>query len=265
MRKNKLLYRYIKSCWLEKKSLSRFSGFVLMAFCFLFITQATTYAQSPNKFIRKGNKQYESRDYTDAEANYKKALSKDSSSAIGLFNLGNTLYKQKRYEDAMKQYATSAENSSGKAEQSAANYNIGNTFMEGKKWGKAIKAYQESLLANPSDDEARYNLAYAKAMLKKQNKGGGDNKNDKQKDKNQKDKNQKNKDQDQKNKDQQNKQDQKKDQDEQEKQHPKPEPSNISKQRAEQLLEAAAQMEKKIQDDNKKKEKGVPVYQGKDW
>ena len=141
--------------------------------------------------------------------------------------------------------------------------------MTAKQWQQAVDAYKQSLLKNPSDDNARYNLAYAQEMLKKQqNKGGGKNKNQKNKDQQNKDnKNKQNQNNDQKknqqNKDQQNK-DQNKDKD-QENQHPQPQPSNIDKQRAEQLLNAAAQAEKKLQEDKDKKQKGIPVKGGKDW
>jgi len=230
-----------------------------------------SHAQSTNKFIRKGNKLYEKQQFTDAEAEYKKALSKDSVSAAGLFNLGNSLYQQKRYGEALEQYAASAKNSAGGLDQSAASYNMGNALMAGKKWEQAIQAYKQSLIKNPSDDQARYNLAYAQEMLKKQKNGGG-GKNNKQQNKDQNNKqNQKNQQQDQnkQNKDQQDKQNQQnqqqdKDQDQQQK-HPQPQPSNIDKQRAEQLLNAAAQAEKKLQEEKDKKQKGIPVYNGKDW
>lgn len=224
-----------------------------------------SHAQGSNKFIRKGNKLYEQRNYTDAEAEYKKALSKDAQSPTGLFNLGNSLYEQKRYQQAMQQYTASAKHSAAKTDQAAANYNIGNTYMENRKWQDAIKAYQQSLIKNPGDDQARYNLAYAQAMLKKQkNGGGGKNNKNQNKNKDQKKNNQdqnKNKDQQQNN--QQNQQ--QKDKQDQQQQHPQPQPSNINKQRADQLLNAAAQAEKKIRQDKDKKEKGVPVYKGKGW
>lgn len=236
----------------------------------LIVLGMPSYGQSTNKYIRKGNKQYKSGDYTDAEAEYKKALTRDSVSAAGLFNLGNSLYQQQRYQDAMQQYEASARHSTSDADASAAAYNIGNAFMNGKKWQEAIKAYQESLLKNPSDDAARYNLAYAQKMLKKQKNGGGgkskpqnkQNQNKQQKNKQNKSGG-KNKPQNKQNQNQN--QNQKNDQNK-EQQHPQPQPSKISRERADQLLNAASQAEKKLQEQkDKKKKKGVQVYNGKDW
>lgn len=228
-------------------------------------------AQSPNKFIRQGNKKYAEQQYTDAEADYKKALTKDSASATSQFNLGNALYLQQRYGEAGEAYAASAKGARSPQEQAAAYYNNGNVHMQGRKWEDAIRSYKQALLRNPRDEQARYNLAYAQAKLKKQN-GGGGNSNKQNKDNKKNDKkdqqNQQNKDQqNQQNKDQQNKDQQDKDQQnkEQQNQHPQPKPSRIDKERAEQLLNAAAQAEKKLQEEKDKKKKGIPTYHGKDW
>ena len=219
----------------------------------------TASAQAASKFIRKGNKLYHDQQFTDAEAEYKKALSRDSVSAAGLFNLGNSLYAQKRYAEAMQQYAASAEHSSDSLDQAAAQYNIGNTLSSEKKWQQAIESYKQALLRNPSDEEARYNLAYAQQMLKKQQGGGGG----KQQQPNNQNQDQKNNQSQSNNQNQQNPQPGQ--QDKQPPSQPRPRPGSLDKQRADQLLDAAAQAEKKLQEDKDKKKKGMPVYQGKDW
>lgn len=232
----------------------------------------STFAQTGNKFIRKGNELYKNKQYTDAEANYKKALEVNQKSVEGRYNLGNSLYEQKRYDDARAQYANSFKMAPTREAKGDASYNIGNTFMEGKKWEESIKAYKEALKQNPSDEQARYNLAYAQAMLKKQQGGGGDNKDKKDKDKNQQNKDQQNKD---KNKDQQNKnkEDENKNKDEnkdknknkeQQDEKPEPQPSKLNKQEAERLLQALGQEENKLQD-KMKKAKGQAVPVDKDW
>lgn len=244
-------------------------------YCFfttvILLTGITAFAQNgSNRFIRKGNELYQKQLFGDAEANYKKALEQNAQSAIGTYNLGNSLYQQKRFDDARTQYANSLKLGGKENIQANADYNIGNTYMEGKKWEESIKSYKQALKMNPADEDARYNLAYAQAMLKKQQQGGGgDNKDKKDKDKN-KDKNKdqnkddknkdKNKDQ---NKDQQDKnKDQDKDKEDQQK--PQPQPSKLNKQEAERLLQALSQEEKKLQD-KAKKVKGSPVPVEKDW
>lgn len=245
-------------------AVGRIPGRTVTTCCLFALFSVSLHAQSVNKLINKGNKLYEKQDYTDAEAEYKKALDKDQNSSVGLFNLGNSMYQQKRFDDAFQQYENSVKRSKDKLSQSAGNYNMGNTFMENKDWQKSIPLFENALKLNPNDNEARYNLAYAQEMLKKQNQQNQQNQNKNQQNKNNKqnnknqNKNQQNKD----NKDQQNPQDK---QDQQQQQHPQPMPSKLTKQEAENLLNAVAQQEKQLQDKLDKNKKGVPVAGGKDW
>lgn len=249
---------------------------ILLAFC-----DAAAYAQA-RKIVREGNKLYESKKYKEASAVYQKAIQKDPKYTPGLFNLGNSLYKQKEYDNARKVMDATVKTTNDKQGKAASNYNIGNTYMEEQKWQEAADAYKQALKNNPQDADAKYNLSYALAMMKKNNNGGGgknnqqnkndDKKNDKNKDnKDDKQGQDKNKDQQQNDKDkqdqnkdqQQDKQDKQDQQDKQDK-RPQPQPSKLSQQQAEQLLNALQQEEKKLQD-KMHKEKAIPVKVEKDW
>jgi Ca-activated chloride channel family protein len=234
----------------------------MLAAAALIALSTGAWAQSGKKYIRKGNELYQKQQYTDAEANYKKALQLNQQSDVGRYNLGNSLYLQKKFDDARTQYANSAKIAKDKATRSDANYNIGNTYMEGKKWEESIKSYKQALKLNPADEEARYNLAYAQAMLKKQQQGGsGQSKDKENKEKKKEQQNQdKNKD-----KNQQNNQDQQdKEKEQQDKDKPQSQPSKLDKEEAERLLQALNQEEKKLQD-KMKKAKGQQVPVEKDW
>jgi tetratricopeptide (TPR) repeat protein len=235
-----------------------------------------------NRYVRDGNKLYEQRKYKEAAADYQKALQKNPNYVPGLFNLGNSLYQQKQFDAARKVLSATAKKTNDKGGKAGANYNIGNTYMAQQKWEDAIDAYKQALRNNPQDADAKYNLSYAREMMKKQQQNNDKNK-DKNKDKNQ-DKDQKNKDQQNKdnkdnkdqqnkdqqnkdNKDQQNKDQQNKDQqnkDQQDQQHAQPQPSKLSKDEADRILNALQQDEKKLQD-KMQKAKGVPVKTEKDW
>lgn len=234
----------------------------------LLCTAGQVFAQEgTSKLIRKGNTQYKKQQYADAEASYKKALERNNKSVEGNYNLGNSFYEQKRFDAARQQYANTAKISPRKDVKGDANYNIGNTFMEDKKWEESIKSYKDALKANPADEQARYNLAYAQAMLKKQqqNNGGKDDKKEKDKDKN-KEKDKKDQQDKQDKKDEQKKDQQKDQQKEQEKeQQSQPKPSKLSPEEAKRLLQALAQQEKKLQEDKMKKVKGTPGAVEKDW
>lgn len=233
----------------------------VLAVAALLSISGAAWVQSGKKYIRKGNELYKKQQYTEAEASYKKALEKNQQSDVGHYNLGNSLYLQKKFDDARKQYANSAKVSNDKNTRSDANYNVGNTFMEGKKWEESIKSYKQALKLNPADEQARYNLAYAQAMLKKQQQGGsGESKDKENKDKKKQEQKDKNQD-----KNQQNKQDQQdKEKEQQDQGKPQSQPSKLDKEEAERLLQALNQEEKKLQD-KLKKAKGQQVPVEKDW
>ncbi|MGX5818310.1 tetratricopeptide repeat protein [Chitinophaga lutea] len=236
----------------------------------LLCTAVAGYAQDgSSKFIRQGNAQFRKQQYADAEANYKKALERNGKSTTGHFNLGNSLYLQKRFDAAREQYATSAKSTGDKTVRADAAYNTGNTFMEDKKWQESVQAYKAALKNNPNDEQARYNLAYAQAMLKKQqeneskdNKDNKDNKDKKNKDKQQQQQDEKDKKDQQDKKDKQDQQDK---QDKEQQQQPQPKPSKLSQDEAKRLLQNLAQQEKKLQEDKMKKVKGTPGAVEKDW
>lgn len=234
-----------------------------------FVLAASDAAAQTDRFIKQGNKLYDQMKYDEAAAHYEKALKKDPTYTPGLFNLGNTLYQQKKYDESRKIMEATAKGTKDKDARAAANYNVGNTYMSQQKWEEAVQSYKHTLRANPQDADAKYNLSYAEQMLKKQNQ---DKKNDKNKQNKNQNKDQQNKDKQQQDKDQQNKdkqekdngQSDKRDQQDKEQQRPQGQPSKLSQQQAEQLLNALQQEEKKLQD-KMKKEKGVPVKLQKDW
>ncbi len=220
---------------------------------FLLSAAAVSAQKAERDYIRKGNRLFNDSIFVDAEVNYRKALEVNPKSSVSMYNLGNTLSQQQKFQDAMEQYVAAGNIEKDKMKLAHIYHNMGVLFQAGKDYAKAVDAYKMSLRNNPTDDETRYNLALAQKMLKDQQQ------NQQNQDQNQDQK------QDQ-NKDKQNdqKQDEKKDQ----QQPPKSEKQNnqMSKENAEQLLNSVMQDEKDVQDKVKKQQK---VLQGgrleKDW
>jgi Ca-activated chloride channel family protein len=246
----------------------------------LFVLQGPLlFAQQGKRYVKKGNDLYKQQNYVEAEANYRKSVLQKSQSTQkgqnieGNFNLGDALYKQKKFADAREQFSRIAEDASHSTGVKAQAYhNLGNSFVNEKKLEEGIAAYKKALLNNPKDEETRYNLAYAQEMLKKQqqqkkdnkdkNKDNKDNKDKKEQDKKDQEKKvQDKKDQNKDNKDQQNKDPNKKDQN----QEPKPQPGTLSKEDAQRMLDAMNNNEKQTQDKLKNKFKGQKVRVAKDW
>lgn len=206
-------------------------GLFVMAMCV-----TNVYAQSDRQFIRSGNKLYRSQNYAKAEAEYRKAIAQNSKNPQALYNLGCALMMQQKDSAAIVQYESAGKLESSKSRKAKIFHNIGVICQNHQMYGEAIEAYKESLRNNPDDNETRYNLALCKRQQKNQKQNGGE---------------QKKKD-DQKGKDKQKKDDQQqKQQDQQQQQKNKPK-DRMSKENAEQLLNAATQQEKATQQRMKK-------------
>lgn len=230
-----------------------------------------TYAQlnsfsthTEKKETRNGNKQYEKGVYADAEASYKKALDKKNNMPEATFNLGDAVYAQKRYDEAAKQFLLSAQTNPDKSVKAKAYHNLGNVFLQQQKWQEAAKAYKEALKNNPADADTKYNLAYANSMLKKQQEGQDQNKDNKDQKKDQENKDQNKQDQ---NKDQQNKDQQSENKDNKDKQQGKQQQQpKLSKEEAEKMLQALQGEEQKTNQKMQQKQvKVVPIKIEKDW
>ncbi len=157
-----------------------------------------SFSQNAVTLINDGNSTYKVAKYTDAETNYRLAVSQADTLLAGHYDLANAIYKQKRMNEAGAFYQKAAKLAENKTERAEAYHNLGNVYFQKHKLEEAIEAYKNSLRNNPKDEETRYNLALAKALLKKKQKN---NKNKDNKDKKDKDK------KDDKNKDKKDKKD----------------------------------------------------------
>ena len=196
------------------------------------------FAQADRQYIRNGNKLFHQQNYAKAEVEYRKAISKNPNNAQAIYNLGNALLMQQKDSAATSFFQKSGRIETSKMRKAMSYHNIGVICQKHQMYGDAINAYKEALRNNPKDNETRYNLALCKKLLKNQPKDKN-KQNNKQKDKKDKDKNKKDK-----NKDKQNNKSKDQNKQNQKQQQPK---DKMSKDNAEQLLNAAMQQEKATQ------------------
>ncbi len=154
------------------------------------------FAQDAKSYLHQGNKLYQQKKYTEAEAAYRKAAAKKERHLESNFNLGDALYKQKKFDSAGKSFTNIASATANPLVKAGAYHNLGNTLLTNKKYDESIDAYKKALLNNPKDDQTRYNLAYAQEMLKKQQQQNKNNQNNQKNNQNNKNKNKDNKNQD---------------------------------------------------------------------
>ncbi len=213
--------------------------FLLILLIRISVFSHTACAQADKKFIRQGNREYEKSRYSESEILYRKALDKNKQSADAVFNAGDALYKQEKYEDAGKQFIENINLNEDRNKKSAGFYNLGNSFLKSNKLKESIDAYKNSLRLNPQNLEAKYNLAYAQDLLQQQQQQQNQDQQQQKQDKNNQDQN-KEKEQDQDQSDNKEQQDQQ--------QQPQQDDQAISKEDAERILNALENDEKNVQE-----------------
>ena len=223
------------------------SRLMSLALVIFMITSATLHGQDDKKLIRKGNREYDKNKFSEAEISYKKAVDNNKQSQDAVFNVGDALYKQKKYEEAGKQFTENTTENDDKVKKSAGFYNLGNSFLKANKVQESIDAYKNSLKLRPDNPEAKYNLAYAQDLLKQQQEQQKKQQQDKDKKDQNKDKNKQDQKKDQKDQNDKNKKDQKNNQD-QKQQQQQPQKQEISKEDAQRLLNSLANDEKNVQE-----------------
>lgn len=226
-----LLERESKSTWLSNLF---HRGRSVSTICLLFFSLAA-FSQTDRDYIRRGNRLMRDSVYDKAQVEYQKAIERDNTNPISHFNLGNALLYQNKAEDAMKEYETAARLEKDKMRLAQIYHNMGVVLQSAKQFDKAVACYRNSLRNDPTNNETRYNYALSLFQLKK-NQGGQDNQ-DQQKD---------DKGQDEKKEQEQQQQQQK--QDKKDEQQQQPQPEQMSRENAEQMLNAAMQDEKATQE-----------------
>ena len=238
-----LLLLILEICIFDRKNpllkhLSLFGNKKKVATMLLLLVTMTAVAQTDRQYIRQGNKQFHRGDYPGAEVSFRKAVEKNSKNPQAAFNLGNALMAQKKDSAAVEQFENAARLETNPLRKSQSYHNMGVICQTHKMYGEAIEAYKNALRLNPDDDETRYNLVLCKHQKQKQdqNRQNQDQQNNDDKKKDEK-------------KDQQKPEEKKDQQDQKQQEQPKPQ---MSKENAEQLLNAAIQNEKQTQDKMKK-------------
>ena len=222
--------------------------YIIVTVAFLLAGATNAAAQTDRNLIRQGNRAFKTQKWAAAETQYRKAISKNQKNPQAVYNLGCALLMQQKDSLAMVQFGNAAQLEPNLFRRSKSYHNMGVVMQNHREYAQAIEYYKMALRCNPQDNETRYNLALCKKLLKN-NPQNQNNKDKNNKDKNKKDKNDKNKDRDKnkdKNKDDQNKNNKDKNKDKNKNKNSNQNQQNqdkMSRDNAEQLLNAAIQQE----------------------
>ena len=72
---------------------------------FILLFSVSIFAQSSHTLLRSGDLSYDNDDYQAAEEEYRKSL-EEKNSTKGAYNLANSIYQQKRFDEAIRHYTT---------------------------------------------------------------------------------------------------------------------------------------------------------------
>ncbi len=152
------------------------STLILLFFSLLSVAQTPEW-----KYMYKGNKAFENKDFQKAERHYLNVLKENPKSVEALFNLGNTqlgLYNElAAILTAIEYYEKVKECSADSSLNAMTHHNMGYMFQayamstteeyeRQQHLRLAIEQYKQALRINPHDDNTRYNLALCQKLLK---------------------------------------------------------------------------------------------------
>ena len=132
--------------------------------------------------VKKGNESFEQKKYDEALQYYKNAQVDDPESPELHYNIGNTLYKVRKYEDAISEFGKVTSPDEPLLEEKSL-YNTGvvqyragiqeynqKNYQKAIEWlGKCIESNIAALKTNPDDEDAKFNLEQARRKLKEIN------------------------------------------------------------------------------------------------
>ncbi len=239
--------------------------FALLLLILLF--NSNGFSQSERRLNNDGVDLYNQKKFSDAEINFRKAIEKNPESIPPKFNLGNSYYKQEKFDESLKNYQELLQKTDNKELKSKIYHNIGNSLLKSNKIEQSVEAYKNALKLNPNDLDTKYNLSYALSLLKnnqQRNQNQQNQKNNKQ-DQNKDNQQNQNENENKENKDKQNQQNQnQQNNNEQQQQKQQQTEAKISKEQAEKILEALKNNEKDLQKELRK-QKGRVIKTDKDW
>jgi len=124
-------------------------------------------AESLASKVREGNRLFAQGKYAEAETAYMDAQVNNPGKPEVLYNLGNSLIKQKKYSQGVQSLRQSADKGD-KAIRENSWYNTGNALFLAGRPKDSVDAYIQALQLDPSDRDAKHNLELALLKLKQQ-------------------------------------------------------------------------------------------------
>ncbi|MDQ1855055.1 tetratricopeptide repeat protein [Chryseobacterium sp. WLY505] len=141
--------------------------------------------ESYKNLVYEGNQKFDGKDYDGASSKYMEAIKSNDKDFTAHYNMGNALYKSKKYEEAKAEFEKAEKLSQTLPDKAAALHNLGNAYMQMNQPEKAADYYKKALKQDPHSEVTRKNYEIAKLKEKEKQqqkneqnnsgKGGGGN------------------------------------------------------------------------------------------
>ena len=234
----------------------------------------------PKQHGRVGNDHLKQEQYEEAATAYQEGLSSYQPSEqtdqtyYGLQNnLGLSLHRQENFEEAGRAFEEALAHAPNEDAVTRSAFNAGNNAFTRQQLERALEHYQTALLADPDNEDAKFNYEFVSRQLKEQqnqqqDSGGDDQQEDEQNEQQEGEQNQEQNENQQGEQEQNNQQqnDQGQDDQEQEQSGEQNEPREVplTREQAERILEALENDEEELLREVQKME-GRPRRVAKDW
>ena len=158
---------------------------LLTAFSAIFCVTFFSAQENYKTLVYQGNQEFDKKNYESSSSKYLEAVKLKDNDFTAHYNLGNSLYKRKMYEEAKAEYQKAEQQAVSLPDKAAALYNLGNTHIQTNDSKKAAELYKQALKQDPYNEAIRKNYEIAMLQEKeKENKknqkgksgGGGDQK-----------------------------------------------------------------------------------------
>jgi Ca-activated chloride channel homolog len=157
-----------KKGYLDKPMSARIRRSILWAAAIMLaLWPGIVHADSVGSKNKTGNRLFEQGNYQEAEKAYLDAQARMPGKPELSYNLGNSLIKQKKYDQALQSLRL-ALSRGDKALQANSWYNAGNALYDMGNFRDSAQAFIQSLRLNPSDRDAKHNLELALKKMQEQ-------------------------------------------------------------------------------------------------
>lgn len=138
----------------------------ILAVC---VSEASAQRYPERRLVRKGNRAYEREDYARSIERYTRAAELAPESFEAQYNLANALFRTQAYDKAAEIFGALAADSLRTLQDRAdAFYGLGDAQLAQQQLKEALESFKNTLRINPDDEEARFNYAYTKQLIKDQ-------------------------------------------------------------------------------------------------